>query len=99
MPSRASAALAENTGHTEIVQVFLAVSRTTAERGRVPPHPCAGVLPGTETAHTGQSGERTRLACSFPRLAENTGRTEIVRAFLAVSCAVAERGARSATPV
>ena len=50
------------------------------------------------TARTAQSGERTRPGCSFPRLAENTGRTEIVRVFPVVSRATAERGARSATP-
>jgi len=54
--------------------------------------------PGMGAARTGQSGERTRPACSFPRLAENIGRTEIVQAFLSVSRATAERGARSATP-
>ena len=37
--------------------------------------------PGMGAARTGQSGERTRPACSFPRLAENTERTEIVRVF------------------
>jgi hypothetical protein len=67
--------------------------------------------PGRQTGprrghyHHGQSpmprsrlGEHTRPACRFPRLAENTGRNENVRAFRAVSRATAERGARSATP-
>src|ERR1700722_19783190 len=39
-------------------------------------------------------GERARPGCSFPRLAENTGRNENVQAFRNMSRATAEREAR-----
>jgi len=41
--------------------------RADAERGARSATPGAGVLPGRGTARAGQSGERTRLGCGFPR--------------------------------
>jgi len=52
LPSRGSAALAENIGRTEIFQAFLTVPRATAERGARSATPGAGVLPGTNAART-----------------------------------------------
>jgi hypothetical protein len=50
-PGAVFRALAENIVRTEMFRAFLAVSRASGTRGAFAT-PVAGVLPGTETAHT-----------------------------------------------